>query len=65
MEDKSQIDSVTPPKYSIATSFKTIGKKGIVGALEDREQGPHVHLTLLLITVVLVSLGIIVISRIL
>ncbi len=50
--------------YSLGKVFSTIIKKGIVGALEDTEQGPHVHLTLLLITVVIVSVAIILVSEV-
>ena len=64
--------STTPPRFSLGKVFSTLkasvkehGIKGIVYSLEDEEQGPHVHLTLLLITVVVVSLGIIVLSRVL
>lgn len=64
MEDDKEAISITPPRFSLGKVFSTIGKKGIVGALEDTEHGPHVHLTLLLITVVVVSVGIILISRI-
>jgi hypothetical protein len=64
MDERSDEISITPPRFSLGKVFSTIGKKGIVRALEDNEQGPHVHLTLLLITVVVVSVGIILISRI-
>ncbi len=63
--------SITPPKFSLGKVFSTLkdnvrkdGPKGILNSLEDVEQGPHVHLTLLLITVVIVSLGIIVLSKV-
>ncbi len=64
MDEKKDDISITPPRYSLGKVFSTISKKGIVGALEDTEQGPHVHLTLLLITVVIVSVAIILVSRI-
>lgn len=64
MEQDDEAVSLTPPRYSLVRTWKTIRKKGIIRALEDTEQGPHVHLTLLLITVVIVSLVIIVISKI-
>lgn len=64
MDEQNEATSVTPPKYSLVKAFETIRKKGIVGGLEDTEQGPHVHLTLLLIAVVVVSLGIILITSI-
>ena len=63
--------SISPPKYSLGKVFSTLkdnikkdGPKGILNSLEDVEQGPHVHLTLLLITVVIVSLGIILLSKV-
>lgn len=62
MDDENEAVSITPPRFSLGRVFKTIRKKGIVNALEDTEQGPHVHLTLLLITVIVVSLVIIAIS---
>jgi len=64
MDERKDDISITPPRYSLGKVFSTIGKKGIVGALEDTEQGPHVHLTLLLITVVIVSVAIILVSRV-
>ena len=54
--------SETAPGYSLAKVFGTIRQKGIVRALDDPEQGPHVHLTLLLVTVAIVSILIILIT---
>jgi hypothetical protein len=65
MDEKREHVSITPPRFSLGKVFQTIGQKGIVKALEDTEQGPHVHLTLLLITVVLVSGLIILVSTLL
>lgn len=71
MSENRKDIAVAPPKFSLGKVFSTLKKnvlkdgiKGILNSLEDEEQGPHVHLTLLLITVVLVSVGIIIISRI-
>jgi hypothetical protein len=55
--------SETAPSFSLSKVFSTIGEKGIIGALEDPEHGPHVHLTLLLATVFVVSLFIILITE--
>ena len=72
MGQKNSDISVAPPKFSLGKVFSTLrrnvqedGARGILNSLEDDEQGPHVHLTLLLITVVIVSLGIIILSKIL
>jgi hypothetical protein len=54
--------SETAPSFSISKVFSTIRDKGAVGALEDPEHEPHVHLTLLLATVFLVSVFIILIT---
>jgi hypothetical protein len=64
MDEERKSLSITPPRYSLVKSINTIKDKGIINALEDTEQGPHVHLTLLLVTVVIVSIGIIILSRI-
>ena len=48
-------DLEAPPAYSLFKVASTIKEKGLVRALDDMEQGPHVHLTLLLITVLIVS----------
>jgi hypothetical protein len=47
--------SGTPPPFKISKVLSTLMSKGIGGALDDPEQGPHVHLTLLLIAILLVS----------
>ena len=65
MENGEREGGIPPPRYSVSVVFRTLKRKGLVGALNDEEQGPHVHLTLLLITVVVVSLGIIILSKIL
>jgi hypothetical protein len=54
--------SETAPSYSLSKVFSTIQRKGIISSLEDPEHGPHVHLTLLLVTVFLVSILIIIIT---
>jgi hypothetical protein len=55
--------SETAPSYSPSKVLSTIRRRGVVGSLEDPEQGPHVHLTLLLATVFLVSFLIILITQ--
>ncbi len=60
--DDRQI-SETAPSYSLMTVWKTLKKKGILKALDDPEQGPHVHLTLLLGTILVVSCVIIAITK--
>ena len=62
MDKRSDISETAPP-FSIGKVLGTIKDKGFIDALEDPEQGPHVHLTLLLATVVVVSIGIIVITK--
>ncbi|MGA1822302.1 MAG: hypothetical protein ACMUIG_07230 [Thermoplasmatota archaeon] len=59
--DDKQI-SRTPPSYSFGNIRKAIGRNGILKAMDDEEMGPHVHLTYLLITFLVVSVGIILIS---
>ncbi|MFW3146068.1 MAG: hypothetical protein ACMUIE_04575 [Thermoplasmatota archaeon] len=61
-QPKRQISN-TAPSYSIFKVFSTISEKGFLGALEDPEQGPHVHLTFLLITIFVVSAGIILVTK--
>jgi hypothetical protein len=51
----------TPPKYSFSKVISTLGSKGLMGALDDPEHGPHVHLTLLLSTILVVT-GLIIIG---
>jgi hypothetical protein len=55
--------SETAPSYSLSKVFSTIRQKGLVDSLEDAEHGPHVHLTLLLTTVFVVSIIIILITK--
>ncbi len=59
--DNRQISETAPP-YSIMTVFRTLKGKGLLRALDDPEQGPHVHLTLLLATIIVVSAVIITIT---
>ncbi len=54
----------TPPRYSLGKVMSTLGSKGLMGALDDPEHGPHVHLTLLLTTILVVT-GLIIIGTIL
>jgi len=54
--------STSPPRYSLMKVASTIKNKGPFGAMEDIEQGPHVHLTLLLLAVIVVSFLIIAIT---
>lgn len=54
----------TPPKYSFGKVISTLGSKGLMGALDDPEHGPHVHLTLLLMTILTVT-GLIIIGTLL
>jgi hypothetical protein len=61
-DDEEDKGAQSPPKYSPIKVYSTIMKKGLFGALEDMEQGPHVHLTLILITIFVVSLIIILFS---
>jgi len=56
--------SDTAPSYSLPKVLSTIRRRGIVRSLEDPEQGPHVHLTLLLTTVFIVSMLIILITQV-
>ena len=63
MTKKAEDDiSMTAPYFSLGKVAGTIRRKGLVGALEDPEQGPHVHLTLLLGTIFIVSIAIVVIT---
>ncbi|MBN1538959.1 MAG: hypothetical protein JW939_02355 [Candidatus Thermoplasmatota archaeon] len=55
--------SETAPSFSLPRIFGTIREKGFLGALDDPEQGPHVHLTVLLATVFVVSVLIILITE--
>lgn len=48
--------SKTPPGYSLSKVFRTISRKGLLKSLEDPEQGPHVHLTLVLIIILITTL---------
>ncbi len=59
--DDRQISKTAPP-YSLMTVWRTLKEKGILKALDDPEQGPHVHLTLLLGTILVVSCVIIAIT---
>ncbi|MGA1866263.1 MAG: hypothetical protein ACMUFK_02215 [Thermoplasmatota archaeon] len=63
MEHEPKEISETPPSYSLPKIFSTIREKGFLGALDDPEQGPHVHLTVLLATVFVVSVLIILITE--
>ena len=63
MAPKEDEISSTAPPFSIGKIMRTLKDKGFVGALEDPEQGPHVHLALLLATIFVVSFGIILITR--
>ena len=47
--------SETAPPYSFMNAMRTLKDKGLLRALDDPEQGPHVHLTLLLATILVVS----------
>ena len=60
--DDRQISETAPP-YSLVTVWRTIKDKGLLKALDDPEQGPHVHLTLLLGTILVVSFVIIAITK--
>lgn len=53
--------SNAPPRFSLGKVFKTIATKGPLAALDDPEEGPHVHLVLLLITILAVS-GVIILA---
>ena len=55
--------SETAPGFSIPKVFRTVREKGFFRALDDPEQGPHVHLTFLLMTIFVVSVLIIVITK--
>ena len=55
--------SETAPSFSLPKIIGTIREKGFLGALDDPEQGPHVHLTVLLATVFVVSVLIILITE--
>lgn len=59
--DEEQI-SRTPPPYSFRNIRKAIARKGFIKAMDDVEMGPHVHLTYLLITFLVVSVAIILIT---
>ncbi len=59
--EQGTIGSKAPP-FSIVKVFSTLKEKKMA-ALEDPEQGPHVHLTLLLATILVVSFTIIVITQ--
>jgi hypothetical protein len=54
----------TPPKYSLGKVISTLGSKGLMGALDDPEHGPHVHLTILLMTILAVT-GLIILGTLL
>ncbi|MDG6225989.1 MAG: hypothetical protein QCI82_10825 [Candidatus Thermoplasmatota archaeon] len=43
------------PRFSLGGVVRTIAQKGPLKAMDDPEQGPHVHLTLLIITILVVS----------
>lgn len=60
-KDEKEI-SMTAPPFSLGKVVSTMKDKGLIGALEDPEQGPHVHLTLLLVTIFVVSFGIVFIT---
>lgn len=59
--DQGAPGSKAPP-FSLVKVFSTL-KEQKLAALEDPEQGPHVHLTLLLATIMVVSITIIVITQ--
>ncbi|MBN1389638.1 MAG: hypothetical protein JXA22_03240 [Candidatus Thermoplasmatota archaeon] len=61
VDEEKQI-SETPPPFSLPKVFSTLREKGFK-AIDDPEQGPHVHLTLLLATVFVVSVLIILITE--
>ncbi|MFO8050378.1 MAG: hypothetical protein R6V01_01610 [Thermoplasmatota archaeon] len=64
MESEKENDiSMKAPPFSLVKVYRTMRKKGVLGALEDPEQGPHVHLTLLIATIVVVSVGIVLITQ--
>lgn len=52
------------PRFSLLKVVRTIADMGPLKAMDDPEQGPHVHLTLLIITILLVSALIIVATSI-
>lgn len=43
------------PRYSLGGVVRTIARKGPLNAMDDPEQGPHVHLTILILTILVVS----------
>ena len=63
MAAEKETISETAPSFSLSKVFSTIREKGPIRALEDPEHGPHVHLTLLLATVFMVSVLIILITE--
>ncbi|MEA3558695.1 MAG: hypothetical protein U9R75_05510 [Candidatus Thermoplasmatota archaeon] len=63
MAPKEDDISRTAPPFSLGKIAMTMKEKGFVGALEDPEQGPHVHLALLIATIFVVSFGIILITK--
>ena len=62
--EKREISQTAPP-FSLGKVFSTMSKQGILRSLEDPEQGPHIHLVLLLITIFLISTIIILITTLL
>jgi hypothetical protein len=63
MSEDDKAISESAPSYSLSKVISTLRKKGFVKALDDPEQGPHVHLTLLLATVFVVSIIIIAVTQ--
>ena len=61
VDDQKEL-SETAPGFSIPKVISTISEKGFFKALDDPEQGPHVHLTFLLATIFVVSVLIILIT---
>jgi len=62
VEDPREL-SETAPGFSIPKVWRTVREKGFFKALDDPEQGPHVHLTFLLATIFVVSVLIILITE--
>jgi len=63
MSEENETVSETAPPFSLGDVTRTIMKKGLRGAIDDPEQGPHVHLTVLLILILIVSFLIILITQ--
>ena len=64
MKHRDNDISQTAPPFSLGKVFQTISRKGIRGAIEDPEQGPHVHLVLLMMVIFITSFVIILITNV-